>query len=131
MCRSEGWREDYGGEGGRGRGGEGAKLLQAIWVAQIAHVLLLLMIIAVCMQEFDIDTDRLPLGQLSKIQIQRGYDVLNRLRDALKGKDNSLEKLSSEFCQVRWFLSHGARLQLDCWLMPVYDNLEVLCNQCC
>lgn len=63
-------------------------------------MLLLLTMDAVCMQEFDIDTDRLPLGQLSKIQIQRGYDVLNRLRDALKAKDKSLERLSSEFYQV-------------------------------
>ena len=55
------------------------------------------------MQEYDIDTDRLPLGQLSKHQVQMGYDVLERLRDALKTTPGStvLEKLSSEFYQVR------------------------------
>jgi len=52
-------------------------------------------------QEFDIDTQRLPLGQLSKDQVQRGYNVLERLRAALSGGGNMLERLSSEFYQVR------------------------------
>lgn len=52
------------------------------------------------MQEFDIDTERLPLGTLSKDQVQRGYDVLERLRSALNGSADSLERLSSEFYQV-------------------------------
>lgn len=118
-------------EVGKGRGRRVGGGLQAAGVAQTGLVLLLLTIVAICMQEYDIDTDRLPLGQLSKIQMQRGYDVLTRLRDALKAKDNSLERLSSEFYQACWFLSHGACLQLGCWLMPVHDNLEVFCNQCC
>lgn len=52
------------------------------------------------MQEFDIDTERLPLGTLSKGQVQRGYDVLERIRAALNGSADSLERLSSEFYQV-------------------------------
>lgn len=52
------------------------------------------------LQEFDIDTERLPLGTLSKDQVQRGYDVLERLRSALNGSGDSLERLSSEFYQV-------------------------------
>ena len=52
------------------------------------------------MQEFDIDTERLPLGQLSKEQVQRGYDVLERLRVAINNRGESLERLSSEFYQV-------------------------------
>ncbi|KAA6418486.1 MAG: poly [ADP-ribose] polymerase 3-like [Trebouxia sp. A1-2] len=52
------------------------------------------------MQEFDIDTERLPLGQLSKEQVQRGYDVLERIRTALNSGGESLERLSSEFYQV-------------------------------
>ncbi len=52
-------------------------------------------------QDFDIDTERLPLGQLSQEQVQRGYDVLERLRAALAGNGGSLERLSSEFYQVR------------------------------
>ncbi len=52
------------------------------------------------LQEFDIDTERLPLGQLSKEQVQRGYDVLERIRTALNSGGESLERLSSEFYQV-------------------------------
>ena len=52
------------------------------------------------LQEFDIDTERLPLGTLSKDQVQRGYNVLERLRSALNGNGDSLERLSSEFYQV-------------------------------
>ena len=52
------------------------------------------------LQEFDIDTEKLPLGQLSKQQVQRGYDVLERLRTAISGGGESLERLSSEFYQV-------------------------------
>ncbi|DBB08231.1 TPA: Poly [ADP-ribose] polymerase 3 [Trebouxia sp. C0006] len=52
------------------------------------------------MQDFDIYTERLPLGQLSQEQVQRGYDVLERLRAALAGSGGSLERLSSEFYQV-------------------------------
>ena len=51
-------------------------------------------------QEFDIDTEKLPLGQLSKQQVQRGYDVLERLRTAICGGGESLERLSSEFYQL-------------------------------
>lgn len=54
-------------------------------------------------QEFDIDTERLPLGTLSKDQVQRGYDVLERLRSALTGSGDFLERLSSEFYQVPCF----------------------------
>ena len=53
------------------------------------------------MQDFDIDTERLPLGTLSKAQVQRGYDVLEKLRGALSGSGKSLETLSSEFYQVQ------------------------------
>lgn len=58
--------------------------------------------LSVChaVQEFDIDTERLPLGQLSKGQVQRGYDVLERIRSTLNGGTDSLESLSSEFYQV-------------------------------
>ncbi|KAK9841524.1 hypothetical protein WJX74_007215 [Apatococcus lobatus] len=54
------------------------------------------------MQDFDIDTDRMPLGQLSKDQVQRGYEVLERIRKALQSRSGKapLEALSSEFYQV-------------------------------
>lgn len=62
------------------------------------------MIPVTTLQEFDIDTERLPLGQLSKDQVQRGYAVLERLRAAINGGGESLERLSSEFYQVPWLL---------------------------
>ena len=41
------------------------------------------------------------MGQLSQEQVQKGYDVLERLRAALAGSGGSHERLSSEFYQVR------------------------------
>ena len=41
---------------------------------------------------------RMPLGQLSTAQVQRGYEVLGRVRDALAGlSSDSLVTLSNEF----------------------------------
>lgn len=44
----------------------------------------------------------MPLGQLSTDQVQRGYEVLERIRKALHGRSGktSLEMLSSEFYQA-------------------------------
>lgn len=64
-------------------------------------------------QDFDIDTERLPLGQLSQEQVQRGYDVLERLRAALAGTGGSLERLSSEFYQVRAAGATASALGVD------------------
>lgn len=63
----------------------------------------------VALQEFNIDTERLPLGTLSKDQVQRGYAVLERLRTALNGGQESLERLSSEFYQVALPVTHCCR----------------------
>jgi len=50
------------------------------------------------MADLEIDPARLPLGALSKSQIQRGRDVLERLEAALEGKSNEdLDALSGEF----------------------------------
>ena len=70
------------------------------------------------LQEFDIDTERLPLGTLSKDQVQRGYDVLERLRSALGGSGHSLERLSSEFYQVTVSMLH----QLACFIHVKLDK---------
>ena len=53
-------------------------------------------------QDFNIDTDRMPLGQLSKEQVQRGYAVLERIRKAISTRSgsSSLQDLSSEFYQA-------------------------------
>ena len=61
------------------------------------------------MQEFDIDTEKLPLGQLSQDQVQRGYDVLERLRAAINAGGQSLAELSSEFYQVRGTAPSGSQ----------------------
>ena len=50
------------------------------------------------LQGFELDMVRMPLGQLSTAQVQRGYHVLRRLRNALAGlNSDSLETLSTEF----------------------------------
>merc|ERR1712137_336258 len=52
------------------------------------------------MVSFNIDVKKMPLGQLSKPQIERGYDVLKNLKKELdKGSANRhvLEQLSSKF----------------------------------
>lgn len=81
------------------------------------------------LQEFDIDTERLPLGTLSKDQVQRGYDVLERLRSALNGSGDSLERLSSEFYQVA--CCHLANLHTTYLLHPQccrQAQLQVACT---
>ena len=41
---------------------------------------------------------RMPLGQLSMAQVERGYQVLGRVRNALAGlSSDSLDTLSSQF----------------------------------
>ncbi len=55
------------------------------------------------MQEFDIDTRRMPLGQLTAAQIQRGMDVLKDIEDILcTGRTwaAELDGLSSRFYSV-------------------------------
>lgn len=53
------------------------------------------------MTKFDIDVKQLPLGKLNKAQIAKGFDVLERLGEAIKkGNQNELVKLTSEFYTV-------------------------------
>lgn len=54
------------------------------------------------MSEFDIDTKKMPLGQLSKAQVQRGFDVLVEIQDALDhaSTQHKLAALSSHFYTV-------------------------------
>lgn len=50
------------------------------------------------MASFDIDVKKMPLGQLSKSQVSKGYDVLTELEDALKSNSrNQINTLSSKF----------------------------------
>ena len=50
------------------------------------------------MKEYEIDTDKLPLGKMSKKQIQTGHVILKKIQDNLKNfnKDDFIE-LSSKF----------------------------------
>lgn len=50
------------------------------------------------MASFDIDVKKMPLGQLSKSQVQKGYEVLEQLEAAVKGKKTkAINELSSRF----------------------------------
>lgn len=50
------------------------------------------------MASFDIDVKKMPLGQLKKNQVQKGYDVLERLEKAVDSKRAvRINELSSEF----------------------------------
>jgi len=50
------------------------------------------------MASFDIDVKKMPLGQLTKHQVQLGYEVLEELEDAIgKGSANLINTLSSRF----------------------------------
>ena len=50
------------------------------------------------MASFDIDVKKMPLGQLTKSQVQKGYTVLEELEDAVEGsKAKLITDLSSRF----------------------------------
>src|SRR5947208_14974534 len=50
------------------------------------------------MASFDIDVKKMPLGQLTKHQVQLGYEVLEELETAIdKGSANLINTLSSRF----------------------------------
>ncbi len=54
------------------------------------------------MASFDIDVKKMPLGQLSKTQVQKGYDVLEELEDAITGrKRNKTAKINE--CSSRFY----------------------------
>lgn len=56
------------------------------------------------MTTLNVDVKKMPLGQLSKAQVQRGYDVLEELETALNStggnRSTQLENLSARFYQV-------------------------------
>lgn len=73
------------------------------------------------MQRFDIDVKKMPLGKLSKTQIAKGFEILERLEEAVKKKSTkpTLEKLSSEFFTA---IPHNFGRRLP----PVIDNQEMV-----
>jgi len=49
------------------------------------------------MASFDIDVKKMPLGQLSKSQVQKGYDVLEELEDTIAGRKRNKNAKINEF----------------------------------
>ncbi|KAJ8259792.1 hypothetical protein GJAV_G00173510 [Gymnothorax javanicus] len=54
------------------------------------------------MEEMNLDVKKMPLGKLSKLQIAKGFEVLEEIEEAMKAKNkkNLLEELSSKFFTV-------------------------------
>lgn len=51
--------------------------------------------------ELEIDIEKMPLGKIRQTQIDRGYEILNKINKAIKkGNTNDLEDLSSEFYTI-------------------------------
>jgi len=72
------------------------------------------------MASFDIDVKKMPLGQLSKSQVEKGFEVLEDLEDAIKGKKSkSVEQITSRFYTV---IPHAFGRRVP----PVIDTLELL-----
>jgi hypothetical protein len=56
---------------------------------------------------------KMPLGRLSKSQIQKGYEVLRQLSEELqkpKPANNTLVQLSSMFCEYTFLSSEKTRV---------------------
>jgi poly [ADP-ribose] polymerase len=82
------------------------------------------------MASFDIDVKKMPLGQLTKHQVQKGYEVLEELEDAIEGKKSkSITDLSSRFYTLIPH-SFGRRvpppINTGDLLQKKYDMLNVL-----
>lgn len=72
------------------------------------------------MASFDIDVKKMPLGQLSKAQVKKGYDVLEELEEAIEKKKNkAIEDVTSRFYTV---IPHAFGRRVP----PVIDTLELL-----
>ena len=53
------------------------------------------------MASFDIDVKKMPLGQITKAQVQKGYNVLESLEEAIKKKNSrKINDVSSQFYTV-------------------------------
>uniref|UniRef100_A0A6B2L1J6 Poly [ADP-ribose] polymerase n=1 Tax=Arcella intermedia TaxID=1963864 RepID=A0A6B2L1J6_9EUKA len=75
------------------------------------------------MKKLNIDLTKLPLGELSKKQLDKGFMILDRLEEAIKaGKRSKLEALSNEF-YTEIPHSHGRRV------LPIIQDPEVVQNK--
>uniref|UniRef100_A0A8C6U288 Poly [ADP-ribose] polymerase n=1 Tax=Neogobius melanostomus TaxID=47308 RepID=A0A8C6U288_9GOBI len=73
------------------------------------------------MEEMNLDIKKMPLGKLSKMQITKGFDVLEELEAALnqKNKKAKLEELSSKFFTI---IPHNFGRQRP----PTIDTKEII-----
>jgi len=72
------------------------------------------------MASFDIDVKKMPLGQLSKHQVEKGYEVLEELQEAIEKKKSKLiEEVTSRFYTV---IPHAFGRRVP----PVIDTPELL-----
>ena len=71
-------------------------------------------------ERFDIDVKKMPLGNLSKTQVQKGYDVLAELKTAIAARNSqSVATLTSRFYTV---IPHNFGRQRP----PLIDTAEKL-----
>jgi poly [ADP-ribose] polymerase len=72
------------------------------------------------MASFDIDVKKMPLGQLSKHQVEKGFEVLEELEEAIEGKRaKKIEEVTSRFYTV---IPHAFGRRVP----PVIDTMELL-----
>jgi poly [ADP-ribose] polymerase len=72
------------------------------------------------MASFDIDVKKMPLGQLSKTQVNKGYEVLEALEDAIKGgRSHDIMTETSRFYTV---IPHAFGRRTP----PVINTVELL-----
>ncbi|HUS30396.1 MAG TPA: WGR domain-containing protein [Kofleriaceae bacterium] len=72
------------------------------------------------MASFDIDVKKMPLGQLSKTQVAKGFEVLEELEEAIEAKKGKkIEEVTSRFYTV---IPHAFGRRVP----PVIDTLELL-----
>lgn len=72
------------------------------------------------MASFDIDVKKMPLGQLSKSQVEKGFEVLEELEEAIEAKKRKkIEEVTSRFYTV---IPHAFGRRVP----PVIDTLELL-----
>jgi poly [ADP-ribose] polymerase len=72
------------------------------------------------MASFDIDVKKMPLGQLSKSQVEKGFEVLEELEDVIKAKKpKQIETVTSRFYTI---IPHAFGRRVP----PVIDTVELL-----
>lgn len=75
------------------------------------------------MASFDIDVKKMPLGALSKSQVEKGFEVLEELEEAIEGKKNKkIEEVTSRFYTV---IPHAFGRRVP----PVIDTMELLAKK--